>query len=244
MKTVSFFIIRFLIVGNLLALFGNSFLADLAAFPMASAINCSAFESPNQKIKTKPKKSLGARPALPSPVWVIGSYDKDGRPNAMTSAWAGICCSRPPCVTISLRKETYTYGNILEKKAFTVNIPSESQAAYAAYFGSVSGKQIDKFSATGLTPVKSHLVDAPYIAEFPLVLECKLIQTLELGSHTMFIGEIIDMKADETILTPEGGLDVEKLKGFFFLPGRGKFYRYGDFLGDIAPLAEKIKTKK
>ncbi len=189
------------------------------------------------------KKSLGARPILPSPVWVIGSYDKNGRSNAMTSAWAGICSSRPPCVAISLRKETYTYGNILEKKAFTINIPSESQAAYAAYFGSVSGRDLNKFEVTGLTPVKSEIVDAPYIKEFPLILECKLKQTLEIGSHTMFIGEIMDIKVDESILTEDGGLDLEKLKGFFFLPGRGKFYRYGELLGDVAALARKIKEK-
>ena len=190
------------------------------------------------------KKSLGARTILPSPVWVIGSYDKNGQANAMTSAWAAICCSRPPCVTISLRKETYTYSNIMEKKAFTVNIPAASQAAYAAYFGSVSGRDVNKFVATGLTPVKSDLVEAPYIKEFPLILECRLKQTLEIGSHTMFIGEIVDVKADENILTEEGALDLEKFRGFFFQPGRGKFYQYGEFLGDVAALAEKIKKKK
>jgi len=190
------------------------------------------------------KKSLGARTILPSSVWVIGSYDKNGQPNAMTSAWAAICCSRPPCVTISLRKETYTYGNILEKKAFTVNIPATSQAAYAAYFGSVSGRDVNKFAAAGLTPVKSELVEAPYIKEFPIILECRLKQTLEIGSHTMFIGEIVDIKADENILTEDGAIDLEKFKGFFFQPGRGKFYQYGEFLGDVAALAEKIKAKK
>lgn len=195
------------------------------------------------QISGSPKKSLGARTILPSLVWVIGSYDKDGRPNAMTSAWAAICCSRPPCVTISLRKETYTYGNIMEKKAFTVNIPSESLAPYAAYFGSVSGRDVDKFKVTGLTPVKSELVDAPYIQEFPLILECKLKQTVEVGSHTMFIGEIVDIKADESILTDDGALDLEKLKAFVFLPGRGRFYRYGEFLGEVASLANKIKEK-
>lgn len=187
------------------------------------------------------KKSLGARTVLPTPVWVIGSYDREGKPNVMTCGWAGICCSRPPCVMISLRKETYTHGNITEKKAFTVNIPSESFAEETAYFGSVSGREVNKFSATGLTPVKSDLVDAPYIKEFPLVLECKLKQTLELGSHTMFIGEIVDVKADESVIGEGNVLEVEKLKGFIFLPGRAKFYRIGEFLGDIPALTQKLK---
>lgn len=209
--------------------------------PLVSTITLEK-ETKNQ-LSGQAKKSLGARTLLPSPVWVIGSYDKHGRPNAMTSSWAGICCSRPPCITISLRKETYTYGNIMEKKAFTVNIPSESQAIYAAYFGSVSGRDVSKFEVTGLTPVKSELVEAPYIKEFPLILECQLKQTVEVGSHTLFIGEIMDIKVDENILTEDGGLDPGKLKGFFFLPGRGKFYRYGEFLGDVAALANKIKEK-
>ena len=123
------------------------------------------------------RKSLGAKTlAQPCPVWVIGSYDAAGKPNVMTASWAAICCSQPPMVTVSLRKATYTYGSIMESKAFTVNIPSEEFVSAAAYFGSVSGRDVDKFAASGLTPVKSALVNAPYIKEFPLVLECKLVQ--------------------------------------------------------------------
>jgi len=223
---------------------GSAFSLELKPDSEPSLYHASIPEGLNGQAAEMKKKSLGARTILPSPVWVIGSYDKNGQANAMTVAWAAICCSRPPCVTMSLRKETYTYGNIMEKKAFTVNIPAASQAAYAAYFGSVSGRDVNKFVATGLTPVKSDLVEAPYIKEFPLILECRLRQTLEIGSHTMFIGEIVDIKADENILTEEGAIDLEKFRGFFFQPGRGKFYQYGEFLGDVAALAEKIKAKK
>jgi flavin reductase (DIM6/NTAB) family NADH-FMN oxidoreductase RutF len=223
---------------------GSAFSLEVKPDSEPSLYHASNPEALNGQTAEMKKKSLGARTVLPSPVWVIGSYDKNGQANAMTSSWAAICCSRPPCVTISLRKETYTYGNIMEKKAFTVNIPAASQAAYAAYFGSVSGRDVNKFVATGLTPVKSDLVEAPYIKEFPLILECRLRQTLEIGSHTMFIGEIVDVKADENILTEEGTIDLEKFRGFFFQPGRGKFYQYGEFLGDVAALAEKIKAKK
>ena len=73
------------------------------------------------------KKSLGPRTlAFHTPVWVVGVYDKNGKPNAMTAAWAGVCCSKPPCVAVSLRKATYSYGCIVFRRAFTINVPSEA----------------------------------------------------------------------------------------------------------------------
>ncbi|KRT71616.1 MAG: hypothetical protein XU12_C0037G0001, partial [Deltaproteobacteria bacterium CSP1-8] len=105
------------------------------------------------------KKSMGAKTLVfPTPVWVVGTYDKEGKPNMMTVAWGGICCSMPPCVAVSLRKATYTYGSLMERKAFTVNVPSEFHCREADYIGIVSGKNTDKFAATGLTPVRSEVV--------------------------------------------------------------------------------------
>jgi flavin reductase (DIM6/NTAB) family NADH-FMN oxidoreductase RutF len=146
------------------------------------------------------KKSLGATSLLfPNPALVIGTYDKNGKANAMTAAWCGISCSDPPCVSVSLRKATYTYGNIMERKAFTVNVPSEDMVGEVDYFGFASGRDVDKFADTGLTPVRSELVDAPYIEECPLVLECQLVQASELGLHTQFVGEIKDVKVSEEL---------------------------------------------
>lgn len=177
------------------------------------------------------KKSLGANHFTPAPVWVIGSYDKEGKPNVMTAAWVGICCSDPPCVTVSLRKATYTYGNIMERKAYTVNIPSEAFIKETDFFGLVSGRDTDKFEKAGLTPEKSALVDAPYIREFPLVLECQLLHTYEIGLHTMFVGEIKDVKADESILGENGLIDMEKLKPFIYLPRDSHYYKIGEKIG-------------
>ena len=178
------------------------------------------------------KKSLGAKTlALPCPVWVIGSYDAAGKPNVMTASWVAICNSQPPMVTVSLRKATHTYGNIMESKAFTVNIPSEEFLGQAVYFGSVSGKDVDKFAESGLTPVKSALVNAPYVKEFPLVIECRLVKTDELGLHTMFIGEIVDVKASESVLGANGMPDITKIKPFVFAPGSTDFYRIGASIG-------------
>jgi flavin reductase (DIM6/NTAB) family NADH-FMN oxidoreductase RutF len=109
------------------------------------------------------KQSLGAKTLVyPTPVFVVGTYDQEGKPNVMTASWGGICCSQPPCVAVSLRKATYTHGNILARKAFTISIPSEGHVQQADYFGLVSGRSGDKLTATKLTPVRSELVDAPY----------------------------------------------------------------------------------
>jgi len=187
------------------------------------------------------KKSLGAKTLVcPTPVWVVGSYDKDGKPNVMTAAWVGICCSNPPSVAISLRKATYTYGNIMERQAFTVNIPSEKYVREADYFGIASGKDVDKFSATGLTPVKSELVDAPYVQEFPVVVECKVTHTIEIGLHTQFIGEILDVKVDETVLEEKGLPDIEKIKPFLFSPEIRTYHKVGDYLGQAFSIGRKI----
>ena len=147
------------------------------------------------------KNSLGAKTLLyPTPVCVIGTYDTSGKPNVMTAAWVGICCSSPPCIAVSLLKATYTFGNIMNRKAFTVCIPSEEYAKHADYFGMVSGKDVDKFAASGLTPQKSEVVNAPLVKEFPVALECRLQSFVEIGLHTEFIGGIMDVKSDEACL--------------------------------------------
>lgn len=178
------------------------------------------------------KKSLGAKTlAYPTPVFIVGTYDTTNRPNIINVAWGGICCSSPPCVAVSLRKVTYSYNNIIEKKAFTISIPSESHIKAADYAGLVSGKNIDKFSSCGLTPVKSDIVDAPYVSEFPVVLECQLLHTVEIGLHTQFIGEILDVKAEESVIGENGVPDIEKVKSALYSPGNKAYYGVGPCLG-------------
>ena len=192
--------------------------------------------------ETGMKKSLGAKTIVfPTPVFVVGSYDKAGKPNEMVVAWGGICCSNPPCVGIAIREATYTYGNIMARKAFTISIPSEKFIKEADYFGIVSGRTEDKFAATKLTPVKSDLVDAPYVKEFPFVLECSVTQVVKLGLHTLFIGEIKDVKADETVLGKDGAPDIEKIKPMIFDPANRTYYGIGKYLGDAFSEGKKIK---
>jgi flavin reductase (DIM6/NTAB) family NADH-FMN oxidoreductase RutF len=110
-----------------------------------------------------------------------------------------------------LRKATYSYAGIVKHKAFTIGIPSKGQIREADYVGIASGRDTDKFAATGFTPVRSELVDAPYAAEVPFVLECRLLHTLEIGLHTQFVGEIADVKAEAWVLGEDGIPDMSYL---------------------------------
>jgi flavin reductase (DIM6/NTAB) family NADH-FMN oxidoreductase RutF len=188
------------------------------------------------------KKSVGAKTILyPTPVLVVGTYDKAGKPNVMTVAWGGICCSAPPCLSISVREATYTYGNLMEQKAFTVSIPSENYVKEADFIGIASGKDVDKFAKARLTPVKSDVVNAPYVAEFPLVLECTVIHTHKIGLHTQFIGEILDIKAEEAVVG-EKGPEIEKIKPFLWAPDQGRgYYGLGQFLGKAFSVGRDLK---
>jgi flavin reductase (DIM6/NTAB) family NADH-FMN oxidoreductase RutF len=187
------------------------------------------------------KKSLGAATlAQPTPTWAVGSYDEDGKPNAMIAAWGGICCSQPPCVTVSVRPGRHTYAGIMRHKAFTVSVCPEWLAAEADFLGIVSGRKVDKFAATGLTPVRSELVDAPYIDEFPLVVECAMIHSYELGAHVMLVGEIKDVKCDDDKLLEEKYPDLTKVLPLIYSPGAGTYHGVGPALAKGFSVGKKF----
>ncbi len=214
----------------------------ITALLATSSIFAQAPTTANTHKEANMKKSIGAKTfVFPTPVFVVGSYDKADKPDAMVVAWGGICCSKPPCVAISIREATYTYGNIMARKAFTISIPSEKYIQEADYFGMVSGRTEDKFAATKLTPVKSDLVDAPYVKEFPFVVECSVIQTVKIGSHTMFVGEIKDVKADEAVLGKDDAPDIEKIKPMIFDPVDRAYYGIGSYLGDAFAEGKKLQ---
>lgn len=190
------------------------------------------------------KTSLGAKVlAHPTPVWCVGSYDADGNPNVMTAAWGGVVCSKPPCVGVSLRPATYSHGNLVARKAFTVSVPGAAQAEVADYFGMASGKDADKFAVTGTTAVASEAVDAPYVGEFPLVLECKVLHVHDLGMHTQFVGEIMDVKADAGILDAEGKIDMAKLSPLVYATGTRDYWGLGARIGGGFDMGKKLLGK-
>lgn len=204
----------------------------------------SGLDAARDELKITPimKLSLGAKTLVyPTPVLVVGTYDNEGKPNVMTVAWGGICCSQPPCVAVSLRKATFTHGNILARKAFTISIPSEGQVQQADYFGLVSGRVVDKLAVAKLTAVRSDLVDAPYVQEFPLVLECKLSLVNELGLHTQFIGQILDAKAEDSVLAKGGWIEIAKLKPLVFAPDSQRYYGIGGYAGQAFSVGRSLE---
>jgi flavin reductase (DIM6/NTAB) family NADH-FMN oxidoreductase RutF len=189
------------------------------------------------------KKSLGAKTLLfPTPVLMVGTYDQDGKPNLMNAAWGGICCSQPPAVGVSMRKATYTHAAVIARKAFTVGISCEAKMVEADYVGIDSGRDVDKFAAAGLTPIRSELVDAPYAAEFPVVLECRLLQVVENGLHTQFIGEIVDVKADDSVLSEDGLPDIMKIRPLIYDTAHKGYHGVGPLLGNAFSIGKKLQV--
>jgi flavin reductase (DIM6/NTAB) family NADH-FMN oxidoreductase RutF len=153
------------------------------------------------------KKSLGIKETIfPNPVMIIGTSGKDGEPNAAAFAWGGVASSNPAAISVAVRPSRYTYENLGLKKAFTVNLPSPKYVEEADYFGIASGRDVNKFEKTGLTPTPGEFVDAPYVEEFPVNIECSVIHALDLGAHTLFIGEVKDIKVDEALAADVKGL--------------------------------------
>ncbi len=187
------------------------------------------------------KKSLGAKTlAQPAPVWAVSAYDEEGKPNAMIAAWGGICSSDPASMTVSLRKSRHTYAGIMKHKSFVINVCPTWLAAESDYLGIVSGKKEDKIAKLGLTPVASDVVNAPYFDEFPLVIECELVHTYEVGIHVMLVGQIKDVKCDDDKLVDGKNPDPEKILPLLFTPGTRDYHSLGECVGKGFSMGKKF----
>jgi flavin reductase (DIM6/NTAB) family NADH-FMN oxidoreductase RutF len=178
------------------------------------------------------KRSLGPQPLVyPLPVYLVGSYAENGQPNIMTAAWGGICCSEPPCLAVSVRKSRLTCAAVQTREAFTISVPPARLLAEADFAGLASGKDCEKFARLKLTAVRAELVDAPYVGECPLVLELALRHSLDLGSHVQFIGEIKDVKIEESCLDSAGKPDALALDPLIYDGGGRQYFHYGKIAG-------------
>lgn len=142
----------------------------------------------------------------PVPVCLVTSVSKDGKPNVCTIAWAGVACSAPPMISLAIRPERYTNELIKSTSQFVVNIPSSGLAKACDVCGVHSGRQVDKLGLAGLTALPALKVRPPLIAECPINIECELRHTVHLGSHDLFVGEIVAVHADEGVLDQAGRL--------------------------------------
>ena len=164
----------------------------------------------------------------PLPVLIIGSYDKDGRADAMNAAWGGIYDSDK--VVLCLSENHQTTQNIKARGAFTISFADSAHVKAADYVGLVSAKEVaDKMEKAGFHTIKSEFVDAPLIEELPMALDCKFIKVSEDGN---IIGEIINVNADEKILGIGGVIDTAKLDAISFDPVNNAYIRMGEKVGN------------
>lgn len=176
------------------------------------------------KLQIKPETAL-----FPLPVVLVTSADRKGTPNIITLAWAGVVCSEPPMLSISIRPHRYSYSLIKEGGEFVVNIPTFEIMKETDICGTVSGKDTDKFALTKLTPERAKFTKSPLIKECPVNLECKVKNSILLGTHEMFIGEIIAVHVNDSVTTPSGNIDYAKAKPFTY--NRGEYWTLKDKIG-------------
>ena len=177
------------------------------------------------------KKDLGVKPYLfPMPVLMIATYGDDGTVDVMNMAWGGICSEN--MVSLNIDTDHKTAKNIKKRGAFTLSIADVPHIQAADFFGIASGNKMeDKFARSGLTVVKSEKVDAPVVQEFPLTLECKVVEDkMEIYGHHV-LGEIVGVLADESVLDETGKVDASKLNAFVFDQFRSGYYTIGEKVG-------------
>ena len=163
------------------------------------------------------KKSIGISERLyPNPIIMVSCSDGT-KDNIITLAWVGTVCSNPPLISISIRPSRYSHGLISSSKEFVINIPNEEMVAACDFCGTKSGRDIDKFKELGLTKEKGLRVNAPLIKECPINIECKFRQIIHLGTHDMFIGEVVSVNADEEVIYSDGEIDYEKVNLLSYL---------------------------
>lgn len=168
---------------------------------------------------------------FPEPALVVCTYNEDGTVDAMPAAWAGMCQTNPPALAINLEKEHKTTANILRNKAFTIAIPTVDTAVITDYFGIVSGNKMpDKFEKSGCHAHKSSRVNAPVIEEYKMVLECECTDITETADDFRFVGKIVNVSADESVLT-DGKIDQSKLDPIAWNPVTMEYTRLGEPIG-------------
>ena len=176
-------------------------------------------------------KDFGIHPFLfPMPVYMIGTYNEDDSVDSMAMAWGGICAEN--MVALNLEEDHKTVTNLRARGAFTLSVPGRDTLAASDYMGIASaGKFPDKFARTGLHAVKSTRVDAPVITEYPLTLECKVLEMQQQPYGLRVLGEIVNVMADEKVLDADGKIDCAKLDTFLFDQMRNDYYAVGEVCG-------------
>lgn len=178
----------------------------------------------------------------PLPVVMVSTADRNGKSNIITIAWAGTVCTNPPMVSISVRPERYSYLALQETGEFVINLTTRELAFATDYCGVKSGRDVDKFKETGLTPLPAKEVSSPLIAESPVNLECRVRQVLPLGSHHMFLADVVAVHADEKYMDENHKFHLEKAEPIVY--SHGAYLVCGEQLGTFGYSVRKSGQKK
>lgn len=178
----------------------------------------------------------------PVPAVLVSCRDKEGRDNVLTVAWAGTICSDPAMLSISVRKERFSYKMIKESGVFVVNLTTKDLVRATDYCGVKSGRDEDKFEAMDLSKGEAEKIDAPIIMESPVNIECKVTQILDLGSHDMFLAEVVNVQISDEYMDEKGGFHLNDAGLLTY--SHGEYYELGEKLGTFGYSVRKNTTGK
>ena len=165
----------------------------------------------------------------PVPAVMVSVADRDGNANIITVAWAGTVCTNPPMVSISVRPERFSYHMLEETGEFVINLTTEQLVEACDYCGVKSGRDVDKFQEMQLSKLPMPHVKAPAIAQSPVNIECRVVEQKELGSHTMFLAEVVGVTVDEAYMNETGKFCLNEIGLVMY--SHGEYFKMGDRLG-------------
>ena len=175
----------------------------------------------------------------PLPAVLVSVADCAGKSNLLTLAWTGTICSEPPMVSISVRPERYSHHMIEETGEFVINLTTEDLVYATDYCGVKSGRDVDKWAEMNLTPIAAEHVKAPMVAESPVNLECRVTRKLELGSHDMYIAEVLAVHVDDRYMDDSGRFDLNSAKPLVY--SHGRYLSTGKEIGSFGYSVRKKK---
>ena len=178
----------------------------------------------------------------PVPAVLVTAADREGNSNIFTVAWAGTICTNPPMLSISVRPERHSYHMIRETGEFVVNLTTESMAWATDYCGVRSGRDVDKFKETGLTAIPGPVTGCPMVAESPVNLECKVKEVKALGSHDMFLAEVVAVHVSEDYMEGNGRFCLNQTGLVAY--SHGEYFSLGKKLGTFGYSVRKPAKKK
>lgn len=177
----------------------------------------------------------------PLPVVMISVAGVHGEKNILTVAWAGTICTAPPMLSISVRKERYSHKLLTQTGEFVVNLTTKELVYATDYCGVKSGRDVDKFQEMKLTPIPATMVKAPMIKESPVNIECRVVEIKELGSHDMFMAEVLAVHADEKYMDEKNKFHLDKAEPIIY--SHGTYFTFGEQLGTFGYSVRKKKSE-